>query len=276
MATATVSGPLLREVERFLGAQPNRFQTPWPALRDHVRNTFLSADEAERLRQQMSLLVQGAYDDIVTFNRKFREAAEKAFPVPRTPDVDRIVLQAYEKNLNSKPLVTKLVIEQNPQNIQEAMAYTEAQTAGMNRLNSLGIYQRQTDEPMDVSSLNASGTRPQPPNHMVQQISSLQDRMSYLENHPNGFPGQNISGGQAKRQKTFHQNSPQRRGQYTPQTPSRGMDKSKKVDRQFKWAEDGRPICNFCSKIGHKWSECYSRLGQVKQNKNGTNINQGN
>jgi hypothetical protein len=115
MAAATVSGPLLREVERFLSTQPNRFTTPWNLLREHIRATFLSADEQERLRQEMENLRMSAYDDIVTYNRKFREAAEKAFPLPRNPDVDRIILHCYEKNLYSKQLVQKLVVENNPQ-----------------------------------------------------------------------------------------------------------------------------------------------------------------
>jgi hypothetical protein len=34
-----------------------------------------------------------------------------------------------------------------------------------------------------------------------------------------------------------------------------------------KWTPDGRPICNFCSKIGHKWKECRSRLSKEAQGK---------
>lgn len=31
-----------------------------------------------------------------------------------------------------------------------------------------------------------------------------------------------------------------------------------------RFTDDGRPICNFCNKVGHKWKECRSRLASGK------------
>jgi hypothetical protein len=226
-----------------------------------------------------------AYDDIVSYNRKFREAAEKAFPLPRNPDVDRIILHCYEKNLYSKQLVQKLVVENNPQDVDAAMVFTEAQSAGQSRLQSLGLLPGQNEhEPMDISAAGnhpacVTGISHQSPQAIEQRMSAMQDKIDFLEAHQNAYPGQaGISTGQAKKQKTFNQTQGKGRGTYRAQGPNRGMDKSRQFSKN-QWSNDGRPICNFCGKTGHKWLECYQRNGQQKRNNQGNfnpQQNQGN
>ena len=98
IAARTVAGPLKKEVERFLGAQPNRLQTPWATLRDHVRTAFLSANESERLKSELEKMMQSSYENLGTFNRRFREAAIKAYPGQRSADAERSIIRAIVEN----------------------------------------------------------------------------------------------------------------------------------------------------------------------------------
>ena len=99
LVTGTIRGPLRNEVERFLSLQQDSLPTPWPLVRDHIRNTFLSPNETDTLKIEIEKLKQPSHESVDIFNRKFREFANKAYPEPRTGDAERILVRACSKAL---------------------------------------------------------------------------------------------------------------------------------------------------------------------------------
>ena len=49
---------------------------------------------------------------------------------------------------------------------------------------------------------------------------------------------------------------PTYRPDHSQQRPQTNWQKTKPPNN---WTSDGRPICNHCNKIGHKWRECHMR-----------------
>ena len=77
-------GPLRREVLRFIESQSeDRANVPWARVKAHVERTFLSADEDEKLRITVEQLKQSENETLASHNRRFREAVQRAYPVPR-------------------------------------------------------------------------------------------------------------------------------------------------------------------------------------------------
>ena len=154
LATKSVSGSLKKEIERFLDTQPNRLGTPWNLLRDHVRISFLSANENERLKSELEKLQQLSHEAVSIFNRKFREAAHKAYPAPRTVDAERILVRAYARALYSSNMAKKLITEGHPVNLEGAITIVETQAAGLELFDS--IERKSRDEPMEIGSAEAT------------------------------------------------------------------------------------------------------------------------
>ena len=55
------------------------------------------------------------------YNRKFSEAANKAYPTdPRSYDAERIIIRAYARGLYSSDLRKKLIVEERPNKLEAA------------------------------------------------------------------------------------------------------------------------------------------------------------
>mgnify|MGYP000574431695 FL=1 len=134
IATRATCGPLRREILRFIESQPeDRANVPWARIKTHIERTFLSADENEKLRVTVEELRQNGNETLASYNRRFREAVQRAYPDPRTDDAERIVLRQYMRGLRSAELAKKLSLELTQQSLDAAMQYTERMEAGMER-----------------------------------------------------------------------------------------------------------------------------------------------
>ena len=231
VAARTVSGSLKKEVERFLGAQPNRAQTPWVTLRDHIRATFLSANEAERLKSELEKMAQTSYETLANFNRRFRESANKAFPQPRTPDAERLVLRAYSRGIYSTALAKKLIVEGRPANLDAAFQYAEGQAAGNEMFDGLERRSRDEEE-MDCSATGDSQSLAEKVLEALEGIRKSHERVVTRVAKLEASGSSQRGGGPRKIN--------------TPRAP-------------LKWTEDGRPICYHCGKAGHKGAECFQK-----------------
>ena len=149
LVTGTIRGPLRNEVERFLSLQTDRLPTPWPLVRDHVRNTFLSPNETDTLKIEIEKLKQPSHESVAIFNWKFRELANKAYPEPRTGDAERVLVRAYSKALRDADLAKKLMTDGHPENLDMPFRYTEVQASGIEMFNSLG----RSEEPMEIAGI---------------------------------------------------------------------------------------------------------------------------
>ena len=162
----TACGALRREIERYLATQQvPRDQVPWNQLKTHIERLFLSTDEQEKLRVYVEQLNQREGETLASYNRRFREAVERAYPAPRSADADRIVLRNYLKGLRSSDLAKKASLELPQQTLDAALTFTEGIEAGLERYQGL-----QRDEPMDTSSLQKEPSPNQETIHEVLQM----------------------------------------------------------------------------------------------------------
>ena len=83
----TTSGALRREINRYVEQQPeDADQVPWERLRAHIERVFLSADEEEKLRVNLEKCHQRENETLASYNRRFREYAQRAYPGTRSED----------------------------------------------------------------------------------------------------------------------------------------------------------------------------------------------
>ena len=82
IASQTARDALRRELEFYLNAQPDRDNVPWAQLKTHLSQAFLSPHEEDRLRHEVEKVKQGAFDTSAAYGRRFREAADLAYPEP--------------------------------------------------------------------------------------------------------------------------------------------------------------------------------------------------
>ena len=148
VVTKTIIGPLRKAVEYFLQAQPARDATLWQDIREHIIQSFLTANENEKLKADVERFRQLSYDTIHSFNRRFSELIRKAYPVPRNQDVQRLLIRAYTRALHDQQLAKRMIVNNRPQNIEAAMQYTANQAAGEEMFQCIGF----NEEPMEVDS----------------------------------------------------------------------------------------------------------------------------
>ena len=83
IASQTARDALRRELEFFLNSQTNRDNVTWQTLKGHLQQSFLSPHEADRLRHEVEKVKQGGFDTSAAYGRRFREAADLAYPEPQ-------------------------------------------------------------------------------------------------------------------------------------------------------------------------------------------------
>ena len=160
IATQTARASLRWELEQFLEAQPNRDQVTWPQLKTHIQDSFLCPYEARRLRDEVKKLKQGAYETSAAYGRRFRDAADRAYPPvngARNPDQTRILLEEYSRGLYSSTVKGRLCREGRPDSFQAAMTLVQAYEADEYafRLSSGDSLDR-IEEPMEVGAVGGT------------------------------------------------------------------------------------------------------------------------
>ena len=201
IATRATCGPLRRELLRFIESQPEeRANVPWARIKAHVERTFLSADENEKLRVAVEELRQNISETLASYNRRFREAVQRAYPDPRMDDAERIVLRQYMRGLRSADLAKKLSLELTDQTLEAAMKHTERIEAGLERYDGLNR-EVHTEEPMEVANINMP-TPSKDSNDLTSTLAKIQKgqekmaaRLTRIESR---IPGENRYGGQRK------------------------------------------------------------------------------
>lgn len=281
IAAQSATGPLRREIEHFLNRQPDRNRVLWAQVRKHVQDAFLSPLEADRLRDEVEALTQGAYEASAAFGRRFREAADLAYPEdpqnPRNQDQKRILLKSYLRGLLDKEVVSRVINEANPDTFEEAMDWVVKFEADAYRrhqaLGSVNVFQshpvERHEEPMEV---NAMYKPPIPPtNHtdpvMAREMSDVKRQMSGLAEQ---F---------TKLMATFLKDREERSAQDTTPLPRshrpRASNNSSARRAHTGYAESGSPICNFCGRAGHVYKQCRKRQRQMDRQNDSDNQGQG-
>jgi hypothetical protein len=255
IATHTAQGALQREVEHFLSLQLNRDTVDWPTLKAHVRKAFLSPHEDERLRHEVEKLRQTAYETTASFGRRFREAADLAYPhviqggaPTRNTDQQRLLLRCYLRGLRDRCIVERLIREGRPDTYEGAMKLVLKYEADDYRLK-MALEDTPLDrveEPMEVGAIGVTQPRSSTPasapagsqlekdfNDMRRQIQGMTQQFTKLMSA--------LQGGSARRDR------------------ARGGERRRSAARRHRFTEDGKPVCSNCEKVGHMLKECRSR-----------------
>ena len=146
----TAKGSLGREIQRFISDAES--PVVWSILKKHIERTFLSSDEAEILRQNVEAIQQASTETLASYNRRFREAAKRAYGGTVSEDAERALVKLYLRNLKSTDIARKTSVEVESPTLEKVLKFTEALEAGLQRYDSLG--RRAEEEPMDVSPLS--------------------------------------------------------------------------------------------------------------------------
>ena len=193
----------------------------------------MSANEDERLKSELEKLTQSSYENLGVYNRKFREAAIKAYPGARSPDAERTIIRAYTRGLYSSELAKKLIVENKPTTLDGAIAYTEQQEAGLKMYR--GIERKSQEEPMDVNQV-----KPQDLDklfNVMQNCAKSQDRLAPRLTKLEGANLRTVNPRPVPRVQRSNQ-------------PTVGSG--------------GKIRCYYCSKLGHRMADCYQKKADTR------------
>ena len=186
VAQKTARGLLRTELEYFLNSQPNRQLVTWFEVRQFLQSAFLSPHEDERLRHELENIKQGAFETSAFFGRRFRAAAELAYPSQangaRNDDQNRIILKAYLKGLTEKFLKHRLIRDGRPETLEQAMSTMERYEADEIRVRMAedeGTLERY-EEPMEVGAMAAREGSSSELGDMKRQITGLTQQFTKL------------------------------------------------------------------------------------------------
>ena len=241
VAAHSAEGALRRELERHLDEALDRNTVTWAALREHLQQAFLSPFESDRLRDEVEKVKQTGYESTSVYGRKFRDAADLGYPpAGRNEDQNRTLLRAYLKGLRDRCIVERLIKEGRPETFMDAMTLVQGYESDEYLLNRAleGVITR--EEPMEVDQIRQK-PRVETQAGSSKELENIQRQVSGLSRQFTKLMGElkNTSGPR----------------------PASGA-----TGREFKFGEDGRPICAYCQKAGHLWRNCRLRLGLTVQN----------
>ena len=130
----TSPGALARDIQCYV---TNNENTDWNELKSHLKHTFLSANESEKLRCVVEDTKQLAVETLASYNRHMREMVRCAYRSTLSDDAERIVLRAYLRGLISIDLAKKGSLEIPSQTFTETLTYTKKIYARLERFMAL-------------------------------------------------------------------------------------------------------------------------------------------
>ncbi|XP_013412200.1 uncharacterized protein LOC106174965 [Lingula anatina] len=241
LALQTAQGSMAGEIDYFLNQQPEYFGTDWTVLRNHIRRVFLSADETSCIRAELERIKQSQFENTASYNRRFRDVARKAYPLPRSEEAERLLIKAYTRGLHEIRLARDMIRKGRPSTLQEAMRYVDNEEVG--DLLFQTVYgdrnsntQRRIEEPMEIGAT-------QPVDQVPRWATELKESiLSAL--------------------KSAAQREPPMTSSNTRQHPRKPPQSSKDSKG---WTADGQIKCFHCGKVGHVKAECYQLKALFKK-----------
>ncbi|ELU04945.1 hypothetical protein CAPTEDRAFT_184946 [Capitella teleta] len=102
LISGSTCGAFKLELDAFLAQQPNRDAVLWEDIRTHLLQCCVSADHAEFHRGLLTKVRQQPGENILAYNRRFRQAALEAFPGDRNADQNRELPQKQPQQKKSE------------------------------------------------------------------------------------------------------------------------------------------------------------------------------
>lgn len=132
MAKSLSRGMMHKEIADFVR---NKDDTLWKDIKKLVRDNFISKNEEEKLRCKLDEIYQEADESIMTFNRRFSQLANKAYPTTGELS-ERALIKLYIPSLANRSLARKLTLSEKNKSLKEAMTYAEGQEASLELFDS--------------------------------------------------------------------------------------------------------------------------------------------
>jgi len=238
LISGSTTGVFKLELEAFLGQQANRDDVPWQAIRTHLLQCFVSADHQEFHRGLLAKVKQQPGENILAYNRRFRQAALEAFPGERNADQNRELVRLYGKGLLEAIAAKKLVTNGWPQTLENAFERMSARETAQERYQHLG----RQEEDMEVAVV-ATPTAV-PVDTIQRKLDQLMTKMSKLEIQ--------------QQQQRDQRSSSSYRSSYNPRRPPPTYQQSpRRMDRP---SPRNRPTedrtCYRCQQQGHIARDC--------------------
>jgi len=261
--TSTVVGPFRKELERFIEAyrehnKVHRHEVPWEHIKRHMRDSFLAINEEEQLRNEMETLKQTPYESVASYNRRFRDAAESAYPTAtRNEDQYRVIFKAYARGLRDSDIARKLIEAGAQHTLEDALSQTEGYASAKDRYQRLG----RVEEPMEVGNVKEE-PKSETQEKLVTLLEALGKRLERMSTRIAKVEANQDRPRQSREQRRPRESSlPPRRSAITarrdPTPPPRFRDRR----------TGEPPVCYNCNKRGHVAKNCrqLSQATEVNQ-----------
>lgn len=243
-------GSLLRTGLQWF--QENQNNPLWQNFRTHLLESFVTADVGLAQQRELRSCQRMPGEAVLSYNRRFKEIADDAYPLPRNAEQTAILIQAYAKGLKDDRLREKIVTPNRPDNLQVAMQRVQALESKVENLAWIGVYH----EPMEIDVVSATRphekttSTPKPTYNQVEKdVHSLKTQYGKLESKLDRL----LQGQQSfyQGQQRFH---PGQRSFQQGQRPQRGQ--------QTTTPQKEMRACYFCGIVGHLERDCRKKKKQ--------------
>lgn len=231
----TVTGLAADYLTRYITANP---QATWAQIKQAMASVYADEADVEIASQKLRKIKQGGSESLQNFAERILSLAEDAYinENDQNPLVQKDLVTALKNGVKSDRIAQK-IINQKPATFDRAIQIafeTQAQA------KSFEVSRGREEQPMEVDSIENTNSRIDIlEKQMVKVTDSLDTlvtliKQSKIETQP----------------KTFEK-------QTRPVEPQ----------IQHKFTSDGKVICSYCSKIGHRMAECRKRKSDfLRQN----------
>ena len=229
LAVQSVKGQAAEFIGRLFSESPN---INWEELKARMRAQFSDEGDREIALQRLRKLKQNKGEAIQSFGERIRRTVIDAYPGQnlQNPIISEVLVTTLIEGVCNDRIAHKL-IRSHPDNFDNTMAIAlrEQQTYRLFEL-------RRKEEDMEVAAVAKSNpgispTQTEVFEKLVARLESLEKRQSWQKPHKPASRSRTV----LKHETEHQRNQPN------------------------KWTDDGRPICNYCGIIGHKWKECRKR-----------------